>query len=60
MRTDSDISSFYNPNQKVAPKGMSALGHTTVFPREDNMYKSKESIPYDEEQSKVWKDRPTF
>ena len=59
-RTYSDISSVYNPNKKVAPKGMSALGHTTVFPREDNLYMSKESIPYDEEQSKVWKDRPVF
>ena len=46
MRTESDISSVYNPNKKVAPKGMSALGHTTVFPREDNLYMSKESIPY--------------
>jgi len=31
-----------------APKGMPAVGHTTNFPREDNLYRKKESLPYDE------------
>ena len=37
---------------------MPAIGHTTEFPRSDNVYKKKESIPYDEAQSLVWKERP--
>ena len=28
--------------------GMPAIGKTLVFPREDNIYTHKESIPYDE------------
>lgn len=34
---------------------MSADTNTKVFPREDNMYKKKESLPYDEAKSLVWK-----
>ena len=30
------------------PKGMPAVGHTTDFPRADNLYRKKESLPYDE------------
>lgn len=30
------------------PIAMSAIGHTTDFPREDNIFKHKESLPYDE------------
>lgn len=37
---------------------MPAVGKTLVFPREDNVFKTKESIPYDEIQTKVWRDRP--
>ena len=37
---------------------MSPIGHTTVFPRKDNIYEHKESIPFDETQSLVWKNRP--
>ena len=29
-------------------KGMPAVGHTTDFPRADNLYRKKESLPYDE------------
>ena len=33
---------------------MSAVGKTLKFPRKDNMYKKKESLPYDEVHSLVW------
>lgn len=36
---------------------MPAVGHTMEFPRRDNIYKNKESLPFDEAHSKVWKDR---
>jgi len=36
---------------------MSAVGHDTVFPRKDNVFKKKESLPFDEAQSIVWKER---
>lgn len=32
-------------------------GNTTEFPRKDNVYKKKESIPYDEHRSVVWKSK---
>lgn len=35
-------------------------GKTLEFPREDNLYKKKQSLPYDEVQTKVWRDRPTM
>ena len=41
------------------PKPMPAIGKTTVFPRVDTAYKGKESLPYDEAQTLVWKERPT-
>ena len=44
---------------KSKPKGMSSVGSTTVFPRVDNLYKKKESLPFDEAQTKIWKDRPS-
>ena len=34
-----------------APRGMPPAGRTLAFPRKDNMYKKKESIPYDEAQT---------
>lgn len=37
---------------------MPSVGKTLMFPREDNIYTHKESIPYDEVQCKVWQDRP--
>ena len=37
---------------------MSPVGHTIEFPRKDNIYKGKESLPYDEAHSIIWKDRP--
>ena len=40
------------------PVAMSAIGKTLSFPRKDNIYKGKESIPYDEIQTQVWRDRP--
>ena len=33
---------------------MPARGNTTEFPRKDNMYRSKESLAFDEAQSLVW------
>ena len=36
---------------------MPNFGFTTVFPREDNVYEKKESLPYDEFRSLVWKDK---
>lgn len=41
------------------PKGMPPEGKTYIFPREDNLYKKKQSLPYDEVQTKVWRDRPS-
>jgi len=44
---------------KAAPNvPMSAVGKTLIFPREDTVYKTKESIGYDEIQTKVWVERP--
>jgi hypothetical protein len=40
------------------PVSMSSVGKTHMFPRTDNIYKKKESLPYDESQTKVWRDRP--
>lgn len=37
---------------------MPAVGYTLVFPRKDTAYKKKESLPYDEIYSNVWKQRP--
>jgi len=37
---------------------MHATGHTTVFPREDNVYTMKQSFPFDEVQTKPWQNRP--
>lgn len=37
---------------------MSAVGRTTQFPRIDNIFKKKESIPFDESQSIIWQERP--
>lgn len=39
---------------ELAPVAMSYMGHTLEFPRKDNQYKKKESIPYDEFHSQVW------
>ena len=40
---------------EVKPVSMSYLGHTLEFPRKDNVYKSKEALPFDESDSLVWK-----
>jgi len=40
------------------PVAMPAVGHTLEFPRKDNAYKKKESLPFDEIYSNVWKNRP--
>lgn len=37
---------------------MSAAGKTTEFPRVDNIFMKKESIPFDESQSIIWQERP--
>lgn len=36
---------------------MPAAGRTTVFPRKDNIYEGKSSIPYDEARSNIWINR---
>ena len=41
------------PKEKQIP--MSYLGNTLEFPRKDNVYKSKEALPYDEADSLVWR-----
>lgn len=40
------------------PIPMPAVGHTLEFPRRDTVYKKKESLPFDEFYSNVWKNRP--
>lgn len=46
-------------DQKPGPPiPMPAIGHTLEFPRKDTAYKKKESIPFDECYSNVWKNRP--
>ena len=42
----------------AAPIPMPAVGHTLDFPRKDTAYKKKESLPFDECYSNVWKNRP--
>jgi len=37
---------------------MPSVGKTLIFPREDNVFKKKESIAYDEAQAIVWRERP--
>jgi H+/Cl- antiporter ClcA len=44
--------------KKSLPVSMPSIGKTLVFPREDNVYRGKESIAYDENQTQVWRDRP--
>ena len=36
------------------PVAMNAVGFTTEFPRKDNIYKQKESIPFDESYAAIW------
>jgi chloride channel 7 len=42
----------------TGPIGMAAVGKTMVYPRKDNIFKKKESLPFDEVNSLVWQDRP--
>ena len=42
----------------TGPVAMAAVGKTLIFPRIDNIYKKKESLPFDEVNSLVWQDRP--
>jgi hypothetical protein len=44
--------------KKKGPVSMSPVGKTYSFPREDNIFLHKESLPYDEIQTQVWKERP--
>ena len=44
--------------QSGGPVTMPSVGHTLVFPRTDTAYKKKESLPFDEMYSNVWKKRP--
>ena len=56
---EEDEDMIKGPKQKkFVPKvPMPAVGHTIEFPRRDNVYKTKESLPFDEAHSKIWKDR---
>jgi len=57
--SDNDpIKDRYSVREKVKDVAMPAIGRTLVFPREDNIYTHKESIPYDEIQTQVWRERP--
>jgi len=48
----------HNKGFKRAAKKMPALGNETVFPRNDNAFMAKESLSYDDSNSKIWLDRP--
>jgi H+/Cl- antiporter ClcA len=48
----------YSVVEKAKAVSMPAVGKTFVFPREDNVFKGKESIPYDEVATQVWRERP--
>jgi hypothetical protein len=39
--------------------GMATIGYTQEFPRRDNIYKHKESLPFDESQAEIWIQRPS-
>jgi len=55
-----EISPAYEANKgfKRAAKKMSAIGNETVFPRNDNAFMAKESLSYEDSNSKIWLDRP--
>jgi len=53
-----DVRYSVSDASKKVPKAMPAVGKTLIFPREDNIFMHKESIPYDEIQTQVWRDRP--
>ena len=67
---DLDSHSFLKQNEKdvyssieeeaapVKDIAMSPVGCTLQFPRVDNMYRKKESLPYDETKANIWKNRP--
>ena len=38
---------------------MSPVGRTYIFPRVDNIYEHKESLAYDEKQTRLWRERPS-
>jgi H+/Cl- antiporter ClcA len=56
--SDDHFKHDHNDHHDEPEVGMSAIGYTTVFPRKDNIYKHKESIPFDESQSEIWIQRP--
>jgi hypothetical protein len=37
---------------------MKATGYTKVFPREDNIFKKKDSLAFEESKALIWTDRP--
>ena len=45
-------------NVEVKDVKMPPTGYTKVFPREDNVFKKKESLAYEESKSLIWVDRP--
>jgi hypothetical protein len=57
------VTDTYSPSKEKEtepnkPITMDPKGKTLVFPRKDNVYKKKESLPYDEVQSLIWQTRP--
>ena len=39
---------------------MPSAGKTLIYPREDNKFKTFESVPYDAAQTQVWTNRPVL
>jgi H+/Cl- antiporter ClcA len=50
------LSVAHNTNKKLV--AMPSLGHTSEFPRRDNAYRQKNSLPFDEIQTQIMKNRP--
>jgi len=48
----------HNVGFKKAAKKMPAIGNETKFPRNDNAFMAKESLSYDDSNSKIWLERP--
>ena len=53
-----DATYLITPEEDVGPIAMSPVGKTLDFPRRDNIFTHKESLPFDEAHSKIWTDRP--
>ena len=52
------IDRIHSTTEDNKPKPMNPVGKTLSFPRLDNVYTHKESLPYDEAHSLIWRERP--